>query len=118
MPFLLELRRVAERHLGPVADRRHGFGDEGALAALLREAGFRDVRVRTVSRSIRFEEGAVFVRMNAMALVGMSAGGGTLGAEERGRVIDAIVADSAPVSRGERAALSFEIATNLATAGG
>ena len=87
-------------------------------AALLREAGFRDVRVRTVSRSIRFEEGAVFVRMNAMALVGMSAGGGTLGAEERGRVIDAIVADSAPVSRGEGAALSFEIATNLATAGG
>ena len=44
MPFRLSCAAMAERHLGPVADRRHGFGDEGALAALLREAGFRDVQ--------------------------------------------------------------------------
>src|SRR5262252_5580009 len=35
-PALRELRRVAERHVGPISDRRHGFGDADMLAALFR----------------------------------------------------------------------------------
>jgi ubiquinone/menaquinone biosynthesis C-methylase UbiE len=115
MPLLRELRRVAERHLGPVADRRHGFGEEGPLTALLREAGLHDVRVRTFWRRIRFEDAAVFLRMNAMALTGMSARAGTLGEAERARLVDAIVAESRPLLQGGPG-LTCELASNLATA--
>src|SRR3970040_751140 len=73
IPLLRELHRVAERHLGPIVDRRHSFGETGLLEALLRDACFREVRSKTLSRTIRFSDGSVFVRLNAMALVGMSA---------------------------------------------
>jgi len=53
IPFMRELRRVAERHLGAIADQRHSFGDASRLEALLRDAGFPEVRVRTTSRTIR-----------------------------------------------------------------
>ena len=38
-PFLLTLHRVAEREIGPITDRRHGFGDGAALQRLLEDAG-------------------------------------------------------------------------------
>jgi ubiquinone/menaquinone biosynthesis C-methylase UbiE len=98
-PVLLALRRIAERHLGPIADRRHAFGEPGALEALLREAGLRDVRSKTVSRKIRFEDGAVFVRLNALALIGMSEAGAKIGDEERERLLARIGEDSAGVLR-------------------
>src|SRR5205085_9008420 len=75
IPFMRELRRVAERHLGPIADQRHSFGDAAPLEALLRDAGFHDVQSRTISRLMRFDADTSFVRGNAMALVGMSAAG-------------------------------------------
>lgn len=114
-PLLRELRRVAERHVGPVADRRHSLGDAGLLETLLREAGFREVTSKTVSRTIRFRDGMVFVRLNAMALVGMSAKAKEMGDGERERVAAAIVRDSAG-SLGpdtDAAGLSFELATNM-----
>jgi hypothetical protein len=74
-PVLLELRRVAERHVGAITDRRHSLGEVGPLESLLRDAGFRGVRSKTVSRTISFADGSVFVRLNAMALIGMSAAG-------------------------------------------
>ena len=49
VPLFAALQQVAERHLGPVADQRHGFGDGAALAALLRDAGLHDVTVETVT---------------------------------------------------------------------
>jgi ubiquinone/menaquinone biosynthesis C-methylase UbiE len=118
MPFLRELRRVAERHLGPIADQRYGFGDAAPLEALLRDAGFREVRSRKVSRTIRFENGASFVRMNSMAFVGMSAAGKALSDQERARTLDTIVSESAPVlaRHSNEAGLAFELSTNLATA--
>ena len=117
-PVLLELRRIAERHLGPLADRRHAFGEPGPLEALLRDAGFRDARTKTVSRTIRFEDGAVFVRLNAMALIGMSAAAAQLGEEERGRLLARIGEDSAGTVRAHADAGGFryEIAATLATA--
>lgn len=118
IPFFRDLRRVAERHLGPVADQRYGFGDATALASQLTDAGFTDVQVNTVSRTIRFADGAVFVRMNTMALVGMSAGSKTMSDEERPRMVAAIVEDSAAVLSAytQGGELAFDLSTNLATA--
>jgi ubiquinone/menaquinone biosynthesis C-methylase UbiE len=119
-PFFRELRRVAERRLGAVADQRYSFGDAVRLEALLRDAGFHDVRSRILSRTIRFERDVPYLRMNTMALVGMSAAGKAMTDEERQRSVEAIVAKSAPVlqSFSDGSGLAFELSTNLATARG
>ena len=104
--------------MGPIADQRYSFGDATLLEALLRDAGFHDIQVKTVSRVISFDDGEPFLRLNTMAFVGMSTAGKTLGSEERERVIEAIIRESVPVlqqySDGSR--LAFELRTNLATA--
>jgi ubiquinone/menaquinone biosynthesis C-methylase UbiE len=117
IPLCIDLRRVAERHVGPIVDRRHTLGDSGPLEALLEEAGFRDVRSKTLSRRTCFPDGSVFARMNAMALVGMSEAGPSLGDEERGRLVTNIVRDCADVVRAytDESGLAFELRTNLAT---
>jgi ubiquinone/menaquinone biosynthesis C-methylase UbiE len=119
IPFFRELRQVAERHLGAIADARHSLGDAAQLEALLRDAGFTEVRSRTVSRTIRFEEDAPFLRLNAMALVGMSSTGKQLGDRDRKRLVDTIVSESGPVLDPYRQGpgLAFALSTNLATAG-
>lgn len=120
VPLLRDLRRVAESHLGAIADQRHSFGEAGPLEALLRAAGFHDIRVSTISRTIRFADVEVFPRMNAMALVGMSAAGKTMDDQERKRVAETIASESAPVLRAysDGSGLTFELSTNLATAKG
>jgi ubiquinone/menaquinone biosynthesis C-methylase UbiE len=118
VPFGRALREVAERHVGPIADRRHSLGDADELAAVVRDAGFRDVTVKTVGRTIHFADGMVFVRLNAMPLVGMSARGKDLSEEERARLVDAIVRDSEPIARAhsDQSGLHYEISTNVVTA--
>jgi ubiquinone/menaquinone biosynthesis C-methylase UbiE len=120
LPLLRELRRVAERHLGPIIDRRHSFGEAGPLETLLRDAGFLDVRSKTVSRTIRFNEATVFVRLNAMALVGMSAASREIDDEERERIVATIARDSAEVAlpHTDETGFAFELSTNVATARG
>ncbi|BCH35237.1 ubiquinone/menaquinone biosynthesis methyltransferase [Mesorhizobium sp. L-8-10] len=120
IPFFRELRYVAERHLGAIADRRHSFGDAAPLEALLRDAGFHDVRSRTISRTIRFDDGAPLLRLNTMALVGMSAAGNEMSDRERKRVVEKIVGESTPVLRSyaDGSGLAFELRSNVATARG
>jgi ubiquinone/menaquinone biosynthesis C-methylase UbiE len=120
IPFFRELRLVAERHLGAIADERYGLGDAAQLETLFRNAGFLEVRSRTVSRTMRFEDGAPLLRLNAMALVGMSAAGKKLRDQERQRVVGAIVSESEPVLRSymDGSGLAFELRTNLMTATG
>lgn len=120
IPFFRDLRRVAERLLGPIADLRHSFGDAALIEALLRDAGFHDVRSRTISRRIRFEDGAPLLRLNAMALVGMSAAGKAMADHERMRVVEDIVSGSAPVlqSYADGSGVAFELSSNLVTAKG
>jgi ubiquinone/menaquinone biosynthesis C-methylase UbiE len=120
IPFFLELRQVAERHLGPIADQRYSFGDAAPLEALLSQAGFHEVRSKTLSRTIRFDDGASFVRMNSMAFVGMSSVGKKMTEEARRHAIEVIVTDSAPVLKqySDGATLSFGLSTNLAMARG
>jgi ubiquinone/menaquinone biosynthesis C-methylase UbiE len=119
-PFFRELRRVAERHLGAIADQRHSFGEAAPIEALLRAAGFREIEVRTISRIVRFADGTVFPRMNAMALVGMSAAGKTMDDQERKRLAETIASESAPVlsSYSDGSGFAFELSANLATAKG
>lgn len=117
-PFFAELRSVAERHLGPIADQRYSFGSAENLKELLSASGFADVRSRVVSLVMRFAADTSFVRMNAMALVGMSDGGMTLTDAERHRLVDAIEGESASVVERYRdgQGLAFELRSNLATA--
>jgi len=117
-PLLYELRRIAERHVGPIADQRHCLGDPSSLEAVLREAGFHDVRSKHSSRQIRFQDGSIFVRLNAMALVSMSSQASTLDNEARQRTVDAIVGDSSEIMRShtDDAGFAFEIGTNVVVA--
>lgn len=118
IPFFRDLREVAERHLGPITDQRYSFGDAVLLEELLRDAGFENVAVKRVSRTIRFKDGDPFLRLNTMAFVGMSSAGKTMGEEERKRVMDAIIEESVPVSEqySDGPELAFELTTNLAIA--
>jgi ubiquinone/menaquinone biosynthesis C-methylase UbiE len=120
MPLPRELRRVAEHHLGPITDTRYGYGDAGRLEQLLRDAGCVDVRVRERSCTVRFgDDGQAFVRMNAMALIGMSAAGKALGGDERQRMLETIVRDSvAALGAGTDGLLAVQTRSNLATARG
>ncbi|HWP24887.1 MAG TPA: methyltransferase domain-containing protein [Xanthobacteraceae bacterium] len=120
IPFFRELRLIAERHLGAIADNRYGFGDAAALETLLRDAGFTGVRSKIVARTIRFEDGAPFLRLNAMALVGMSAAGKQMAEQDRKRAVATIVNESEPVLRAytDGSGLAFRLSTNLATATG
>jgi ubiquinone/menaquinone biosynthesis C-methylase UbiE len=120
IPFFRELRRVAERHLGAVTDQRHGFGDAARIEGLLREAGLQDVGSRILSRIIRFEDGVALLRLNTMALLGMSAAGKTMADDERKRVIEAIMRESEPVMQrfADGPETAFELRTNLVTAMG
>ena len=117
-PFLAELHRLAERCLGPIVDRRHAFGDAGALGSLLREAGFQEVAVRPMKLRIRFADPRVFLRMNAMALVGMSPDAARLGEGERAALLTALGEEGAGVAarRLVDGALEFDISANLASA--
>jgi ubiquinone/menaquinone biosynthesis C-methylase UbiE len=120
IPFFRELRRVAERHVGPIADQRYSFGEAAALEALLRAASFHEVEARTISRTIRFADGTDFLRMNAMALVGMSASGKTMDDQGRESMTEAIISESLPVlgAYNDGAGLAFTLSTNLVTARG
>lgn len=119
IPFFMALDRVAERHLGKVIDHRYGF-DAMVLERLLGDAGFSEIRVEKVSRTIRFVDGAIFVRMNAMALVGMSSASTTMTDEQRAQRVEVIATESADVlpSFADGKGIAFEISTNLATARG
>lgn len=118
LPVLLALRRIAENYVGPISDRRHGFGEPGPVEALLRDAGFHDVRTKTVSRTIRFADGSLFVRLNAMALAGMGERSGEIGEEERVRMVDAITGDSAELVRqaSDESGFGYELTATVATA--
>ncbi|MBZ9733135.1 methyltransferase domain-containing protein [Mesorhizobium sp. CA18] len=120
IPFFRDLRRVAERLLGPVVDLRHSFGNAAQIEVLLRDAGFHDVRSRTISRRIRFEDGAPLLRLNTMALVGMSAAGKAMADQERKHVVEDIMSGSAPVlqSYADGSGVAFELSSNLVTAKG
>jgi ubiquinone/menaquinone biosynthesis C-methylase UbiE len=118
-PLVRDLQHVAEQHVGPIADRRHSLGDADAIRTLLDDAGFRPIRIDTVVRTIRMNDGAgVFARLNAMAVVGMSAAAATMNDEQRAQARDRITTDSVNAMQGycEGSDLVFDIGSNIAVA--
>jgi len=117
LPFVRDLRLVAEKEVGPIVDRRHGFGEPGPIEALFRDAGFEGVQSRIVARMVRFADGAVFIRLNAMALVGMSAAAKDLNEEARQSAAASIARNSAPLlkAHSDPRGLAFELTTVITT---
>jgi hypothetical protein len=115
---MLALNAVAERHLGPIADSRHSFGDPKALKKLLADGGFSDVTVETVTLDVLFPDGALFARLNAMAVMGMTDKGKAMGEAERGELAGRIAAESQDaVAKATRNGMFvLPLATNIATA--
>lgn len=117
-PCFQALQSVAERHVGAVQDRRHGFGDPEALRTLLAGAGFADVRVEPATLPMHFTDGEGFARLNAMALIGMSERARSVAEDERPRLAARIAAESAEVLARFRDGdgITFDLVANLATA--
>jgi ubiquinone/menaquinone biosynthesis C-methylase UbiE len=116
-PLIRDLHAIAARHLGEFVDRRHAFGEARELEQAVAAAGFRDVRVTTGARTIRFADGEAFLRLNTMAFVGMSATASEMPDEERVRVTDAIVQESGGVlgAYSDPGGLAFELSAHIAT---
>jgi ubiquinone/menaquinone biosynthesis C-methylase UbiE len=94
LPGMVELNAVAERHVGRITDSRHSFGDPGALRQALDDAGFSDVNVGRFAHDVRFADGALFARLNAMAVIGMSETGKKMSEAQRGELAERIAAES------------------------
>jgi SAM-dependent methyltransferase len=120
LPAAFELNRIAERHVGTISDSRHSFGSADALKSLLVDAGFTDVRVDPFSHDVRFSDGALYARLNAMAVIGMTVKGKAMNDVERAETAGQIAADSQEViSRFTRqGAFVLPLTTNIATARG
>ena len=117
-PFFRDLYEVAARRLGAFDDRRHGFGDPVALERLIADAGFENVRVESVTQTIRIADFAMFVRLNSNAIVGMSAAAPAMTENERDRLSELVAEESGDVVRRYTDAdgLAFELAANVAMA--
>jgi hypothetical protein len=95
IPGMRDLNAVAEQHVGQIVDLRHSFGDASALEKLLVDGGFSHVNVSTFTHNVQFADGALFARLNAMAVIGMSEKGKGMSESERGELAGRIAADSA-----------------------
>ncbi|MEO8076131.1 MAG: class I SAM-dependent methyltransferase [Acidobacteriota bacterium] len=118
VPGVLELNTVAERHVGRIVDSRHGFGDGNALKDLLIDAGFSGVNVETLGHDVQFADGALFARLNAMAVIGMSEKGKAMSEAERGELAGRIAAESgdAIAKASKNGIFVLSLTTNIATA--
>ena len=118
VPAMLELNAVAERHVGRIADSRHSFGDASALKNLLVDSELSDVSVGTLAYDVRFADGALFARLNAMAVIGMSEQGKAMSEAERGELAGRIAAESQDViaKATKNGMFVLPLTTNIATA--
>lgn len=118
LPQIRELNAVVERHVGPIVDARHSFGDADTLRRLLIDGGVADVQVETVAHDVQFSDGALFARLNAMAAIAMSEKGKTLSESERGQLAEQVAAESqALVSAATRNGMfALPLASLIATA--
>lgn len=118
IPAALELNEIAERHVGPIVDSRHSFGNAAELRAVLTDTGFRDCRVEAFAHDVRFADGTLFATLNAMAVIGMTEKGKKLNEGERGELAAKIATESRTViarytKHGE---FVIPLSTNIATA--
>ncbi len=117
LPGMRALNAVVERHVGPIADSRHSFGHSEPLRALLLDGGFSDVTVTTFDHSVRFADGVLFARLNAMAAIGMSDQGKAMSEAERSELAGRIASESADlIARSTKdGTFILPLTTNIAT---
>jgi ubiquinone/menaquinone biosynthesis C-methylase UbiE len=118
LPAAREFNDVAERRVGKIVDLRHSFGDPDALRELLAQGGFQDIRVGTFSHDVLFSDGALYARLNAMAVIGMTEKGKTMNEAERSEMAARIGADSQQIvdRRTANGTFVFPLETNIAVA--
>jgi ubiquinone/menaquinone biosynthesis C-methylase UbiE len=118
IPAALELNEIAERHVGPIVDSRHSFGNAADLRALLTDNGFHECRVEAFAHDVRFADGTLFATLNAMAVIGMTEKGKKLNEGERGELAGKIAAESHTViaRRTKHGEFVVPLSTNIATA--
>jgi len=118
LPDMAAMNAVVERHVGPIPDSRHSFGDAGALKRVLIENGFSDVTVDAVAHDVRFADGTLFARLNAMAAIGMSGKGKAMSEPERAELAGQVAAESADlVAKATRdGVFVMPLTTNIASA--
>lgn len=117
MPFLAQLRSIAEKYLGPIEDKRFSLGDPSALESLLRDAGFNSIHVATIERALRFPDSSGFLRLNTIAFLGMTDAAKAMTDQRRTQVIDTILAASIAAARPYTSTygLCFPMKTCIAT---
>jgi hypothetical protein len=83
----------------------------------MEEAGFTDVQCTVMKHLVEFDDGGVFVRLNAMALVGMSADGRSMNEDARKNAAAQIAADSQGVlaAHTRNGKLACEFSSTIAT---
>jgi ubiquinone/menaquinone biosynthesis C-methylase UbiE len=118
LPGMAELNAVAERQVGRIVDSRHSFGDANALRQLLIDGGFSDADVAGFRHDVQFADGALFARLNAMAVIGMSEKGKGMSEAERGELAERIAAESQDaISRASKNGIFvLPLETTIATA--
>jgi ubiquinone/menaquinone biosynthesis C-methylase UbiE len=118
LPGMRELNAIVEHHVGTIVDSRHSFGDGNALKNLMTDAGFSNVSVKTHSHNVRFADGALFARLNAMAVIGMSDKGKAMNEVDRGELASRIAAESEAVvaNATKNGAFVMPLTTNIALA--
>jgi ubiquinone/menaquinone biosynthesis C-methylase UbiE len=118
LPAMAELNEIAGRHVGPIVDSRHSFGNANDLRGLVTDGGFKDVTVETFAHDVRFADGRQFATLNAMAVIGMTEQGKKLNDSERRELAGQIAAESDAiiVRRLTRGEFVLPLSTNVAIA--
>jgi SAM-dependent methyltransferase len=96
----------------------YSFGDADALRSCLDQAGFRDVVVEEVTRTVRFPDAGQFVSMNVRAMAANLPDIARMDGAERDAVIQTIRRDVEPALRAysDGNGLAVPIASNIAVA--
>lgn len=107
------------RHLGvPAMEAPFSLGEAEAVRGLLTGAGFREVAVERVVRTVRFPSPAGFVRLMVMGAAAAVPALGGMAAAARDALVDAIreEVDAALRADAEGEALAFPLEVNVARA--
>ncbi len=118
LPEMRQFNAVAERHVGPIIDARHSFGEATAMEQLLNDAGFSNLSVQRHARGVEFADGALFARLNAMAVIGMSEQGKSMSESDRGQLAERVAAESRDLIEAttKNGQFALPLATLIATA--
>lgn len=93
-PFFESLATAVERHLGTSAQRTpFSLGDVDALRSILMGAGFVDIEIERVTRTVRFPDPARFIELGLASATAAVPAMQTMDATVRAQLTDAVRAD-------------------------